>query len=195
MKALKIALFTLAALVLAATAYPQTKDLGMGAFANQSGPILMAVDAALVNQDMSSPYVMFHLFMAAADKNMSVTVAAKDVVMVYKGQEYHMPSLAELREDYRGEIRDMNFYRQLGKEGIIASWVRLYDFPEKANFFPPLTLRSTLAITEGYMTSLNGFMTPIYFKNPGFAKGDKLTIKVRDIKKPEITGQCEVVLR
>jgi hypothetical protein len=39
-----------------------------------------------------------------------------------------------------------------------------------------------------------GFMTPLYFKNPGFAKGDKLTIKVRDIKNPEITGECDIVL-
>jgi hypothetical protein len=195
MKPLKIAVLAAAVLVLTAAAFPQTKDLGMGAFANESGPILMAVDAALVNQDISSPYVMFMLFMGAGNKNTSITVAAKDVVMVYKGQEYHMPSLTELRDDYRGEIRDMNFYRRLGKEGIIASWVRLYDFPEKANFFPPLTLRSSLAITEGYMTSLNGFMTPIYFKNPGFAKGDTLTIKVRDVKKPAVTGECDVVLK
>ncbi|MGZ5515363.1 MAG: hypothetical protein ACXW2O_09845, partial [Candidatus Aminicenantales bacterium] len=124
-----------------------------------------------------------------------ITVATKDVVMVYKGQEYHMPTLADLRENYGGEIRDLNFYRRLGKEGIIASWVRLYDFPEQANFFPPLTLQSTLAIKEGHMIALKGFMTPIYFKNPGFAKGDKLTIKVRDLKNPALTGECDVVLK
>ena len=95
---------------------------------------------------------MFVLFMAARDKSVSITVAAKDVVMVYKGQEYHMPTLAELREDYSGEIRDLDFYRKLGKEGIISSWVRFYEFPERANFFPPLTLRSTLAVTEGHMS-------------------------------------------
>jgi hypothetical protein len=195
MKVMKIALVASAVLVLAAAAFPQTKDLGMGAFANENGAILMAVDASLVNQDIRSPYVMFMLFMGARDKNTSIKVASKDVVMVYKDQEYHMPSYAELREDYRGQIRDLDFYRRLGKEGIIASWVRLYDFPEKANFFPPLTLRSTLAISEGYMTSLSGFMTPIYFKNPGFAMGDKLTIKVRDLKNPAITGECEVVLK
>ncbi len=195
MRSFKMAIVAAALLVLAAAAFPQTKDLGMGAFANESGPILMAVDAALVNQDIASPYVMFMLFMGPRDRDTGVTVAAKDVVMVYKGQDYHMPTLAELREDYRGEIRDMDFYRRLGKEGIIASWVRLYDFPEKANFFPPLTLRSAMAITEGYMHSLNGFMTPIYFKNPGFAKGDTLTIKVRDVKNPALTGECDVVLK
>jgi hypothetical protein len=38
-------------------------------------------------------------------------------------------------------------------------------------------------------------VTSLYFKNPGFAKGDKLTIKVRDMKNPELTGECEVVLK
>jgi hypothetical protein len=44
-------------------------------------------------------------------------------------------------------------------------------------------------------SSTNGFMTPISFKNPGFAKGDKLRIKVRDVKNPDITGECDVVLQ
>ena len=192
MKVLKIALVVL---VLVAAAYPQTKDLGMGAFSNESGAILMAVDASLVNQSIDTPYAMFVLFMAANDKGASLTVAAKDVVMVYKGQEYHMPTLSELRDDYSGGIRDLNFYRQLGKEGIISSWVRLYEFPERANFFPPLTLRSALAVTEGHMSNFYGFITPIYFMNPGFAKGDKLTIKVKDVKDPSVTGECDVVLK
>jgi hypothetical protein len=192
MKILKIAAILL---VLAAAAYPQTKDLGQGAFANESGPILMAVDAQLVDQSIDRPYAMFLLFMGAKDKNMSITVAAKDVVMVYKGEEYHMPTVAELRDSYRGTLRDLSFYRRLGKEGIIASWVRFYDFPENADFFPPLTMNSTPAVTEGHMVALDGFMTPIYFKNPGFAKGDRLTIKVHDVKNPSITGECEVVLQ
>ncbi|MGZ5424847.1 MAG: hypothetical protein ACXW2H_05145 [Candidatus Aminicenantales bacterium] len=192
MKTFRVALIML---ILAVAAYPQTRDLGMGAFANESGPILMAVDAQLVGQSINNPYAMFVLFMGARDKDVEITVATKDVVMVYKGQEYHMPTLADLRENYGGEIRDLNFYRRLGKEGIIASWVRLYDFPEQANFFPPLTLQSTLAIKEGHMIALKGFMTPIYFKNPGFAKGDKLTIKVRDLKNPALTGECDVVLK
>jgi len=179
-------LAVLAMLALAASSYGQTVDLGMGAFANEKGPILMAVDAALVNQDMKSPYAMFMLFLGAGDKQSAYSVKAEDVVMVYKGQEYHMPKLAELREDYQGGIRDLDFYRRLGKEGIIASWVRFYEFPERANFFPPLTLRSTLAITEGHFSAFYGFETPIYFKNPGFAKGDK---------NPAITGECEVELK
>jgi hypothetical protein len=191
---MKLLRFVLIALVLSAVAYPQTADLGMGAFSNESGAILVAVDAALVNRVIDSPYIMFVVFLAAKDQNQSISVAAKDVVMAYKGQEYPMPSLKNLRDNYRGEIRDIDFYRHLGKEGINASWVRLYQFPEKANFFPPLTLRSTLAVDEGHMTGFYGFMTPLYFKNPGFAKGDKLTIKVRDKKNAQLSGECEVVL-
>ncbi|HDT13375.1 MAG TPA: hypothetical protein ENO03_03360 [Candidatus Aminicenantes bacterium] len=183
------------ALTLAPAAYPQSQDLGLGAFADESGPILMAVDAGLVVRSLDNPYAMFVLFMAARDQSASVTVAAKDVVMVYKGREYPMPTLAELRGDYGGVIRDVDFYRRLGKEGIMSSWVRLYQFPDESSFFPPLTLQSALAVTEGHMTAFDGFVTPVYFKNPGFAKGDKLTIKVRDAKDASITGECEVVLK
>ena len=192
MKILKVALIVL---ILSAAAYPQTKDLGMGSFANEAGPILIAVDAQLVNQSISRPYAMFVLFIGAKGKEMPITVAAKEVVMVYNGQEYHMPSLADLREHYSGEIRDLDFYRRMGQEGIISSWVRFYNFPNEGSFFPPLTARSGVAATEGHLVALNGFMTPIYFKNPGFAKGDKVTIKVKDVKNPALTGECEVVLQ
>jgi hypothetical protein len=191
MKLLRIALI---ALVLSAAAYPQTSDLGMGAFSNEKGAILVAVDAAMINRAIDSPYVMFVVFLAAKDQGRSISVAAKDVIMVYKGQEYPMPTVKELRANYRGGIRDLDFYRHLGKEGINTSWARLYEFPEKANFFPPLTLTSTLAVDEGHMVAFNGFLSPLYFKNPGFAKGDRLIIKVRDKKNPELAGECEVVL-
>ena len=192
MKILKVAVIVL---FLAAAAYPQTKDLGMGSFANEAGPILVAVDAQLVDQSINTPYSMFVLFMGAKEKEKPITVSVKDVVMVYKGQEYHMPSLAALREHYQGEIRDLDFYRRMGQEGIMASWVRFYSFPNEGNFFPPLTASSGVAATEAHLIALDGFITPIYFKNPGFAKGDKLTIKVRDMKNPAITGEVEVVLQ
>jgi hypothetical protein len=196
MKIIKIAKIALMALVLAAVAAAQTgtKDLGMGAFSNESGAILVAVDASLVNLDRDNPYVMFAAFFATADMRRSVTIAAKDVVMVYKGQEYRMPSVKEFRSGYRGAIRDVTFYQRLGKEGISSSWIRFYQFPEESNFFPPLTLTAPLAASEGSMVGQNGFMTPLYFKNPGFAKGDKLLIKVRDAKDPQIAGECDIVL-
>jgi len=191
---MKIAKIALIVLALSAAAYPQTKDLGMGAFSNESGAILMAVDAALVNQDKDSPYVMFVAFMATAGDK-ALAVAAKDVVMVYKGTEYRMPTVKELRDAYRGELRDLDFYRRLGREGINSSWIRYYEFPEGSGFFPPLTASAPLPASEGHMSGKFGVVTSLYFKNPGFAKGDKLTIKVRDMKNPELTGECEVVLK
>jgi len=193
---MKYARILLAGLVLVTAANAEaTKDLGLGAFSNESGAVLVAVDAAVVNQMKDNPYVMFVLFLASKDQNQAITIAAKDVVMVYKGRELRMPSVKELRAEYQGGARDLDFYRRLGKEGIMASWVRLYEFPEKANFFPPLTLASSLAVDEGYLIGNKGFLTPLYFKNPGFAKGDTLTIKVRDKKNPELIGECDVVLK
>lgn len=181
-------------LALAALAYPQSKDLGLGAFSNESGAIKVAVDASLVNLDRDNPYVMFVAFFATADNARSVTIAAKDVVLVHKGREYRMPSVKELRDDYRGAVRDISFYQRLGKEGIISSWIRHYEFPERSSFFPPLTLNAPLPASEGSMVGQIGFMTPLYFKNPGFAKGDRLLIRVRDAKDPGVVGECDVIL-
>lgn len=191
---MKLVRFVFLALIITAAAYPQTANLGMGSFSNETGAILMTVDASLVNRNVDSPYVMFVVFLGSKDQGQAVTVAAKDVVMVYKGQEYPMPTVKELRANYRGGIRDVDFYQRLGKEAVSASWVRIYQFPETANFFPPLMQDATLPVDEGHMVGYWGFLTPLYFKNPGFVKGDKLTIKVRDKKNPELAGECEVVL-
>lgn len=182
-------------LVICAVAYPQTKDLGLGAFANDKGPIMLAVDASLADRDMDSPYVMFIIYMAAKDQNQSMTVNRKDVVMVYNGQEYTMPSIEELRKNYKGEIHDIDFYRHLGKEGIISGWIRFYKFPQRGDFFSPLAQRAPLPVDEGSMSGFIGFRTKCYFKNPGFKKGDKLTFKVRDKKKPELNGEIDIVLK
>jgi hypothetical protein len=45
------------------------------------------------------------------------------------------------------------------------------------------------------MTGSIGFRTKCYFKNPGFQPGDKLIIKVRDKKKPDIASEVEVTLK
>ncbi len=131
----------------------------------------MAVDAAMVNQAIGSPYAMFVLFVGIGDKKGSVSVAAKDIVMVYKGQEIHMPSLSDLRKNYGGGIRDLDFYARLGKEGIISSWVKFYDFPDSDNFFPPLALSSNLALTEGHMTALPRLHDPPLFQESRLCQG------------------------
>jgi hypothetical protein len=192
---MKVLTAALALLVLSLTAFPQTEDLGMGAFSNAKSPIMLAVDASLVNVDLASPYVMFVVYMAANSQNQNIVVARDGVVMVYKGQEYKMPSLQELRKKYRAEIRDINVYRRLGKEGLISSWMRLYDFPASGDFFPALALRAPLKADEGSMYSFTGFRTKCYFKNPGFQKGDKLILKVTAKNDPSLTGEVEIALK
>jgi hypothetical protein len=192
MKTLRVVLLLV---ILCAAAYPQTQDLGLGAFANEKGPILLAVDAGQVMADLKSPYCLFILYMATKQGNRNVVVDRNDVTMVYKGQEYKMPSLEELRKDYQGEIRDVDFYRHLAKAGIISSWIRLYEFPTRTDFFPVLGANSPLPVDQGSMTGAIGFRTKCYFKNPGLEKGDKLTIKVRDKKNPDITGEVEVTIK
>lgn len=184
----------LALLLCAAVAYPQTKDLGMGAFENDRGPILLAVDAALADFQINAPYIMFVMYMASKDQNKDIVVGRNSIVMIYNGQEYKMPTIKELRDNYKGEIHDVDFYRHLGKEGIIATWARFYNFPQRADFFPTLTMRSTVAVDEGSMYSFTGFRTKLYFKNPGFKKGDKVTFKVWDIKDPKIVSEVDAVI-
>ena len=181
-------------LFLCAAAYPQTQNLGLGAFANEHGPILLAVDASLADLQLNNPYVFFVAYMAAKKQDQQITVARNDVVMVYKGKEYHMPAIKEFREEYLGEIHDIDFYRHLGKEGIIATWVRFYNFPREGDFFSPLLMRAPLPVNEGNMFGFIGFRTKCYFKNPGFKRGDKLIIRVTDKKNPQLFGEVEVTL-
>jgi hypothetical protein len=194
---MKILRSILIALLVCAGAYGQqqvTEDLGMGAFASERGPILLAVDAALVDFQINSPYVMFVFYMAAKNQNQDIVVGRDTIAMIYQGKEYKMPTVKELRDNYKGGIHDIDFYRHLGKEGIISAWVRFYNFPQRADFFPPQTLQGTLAVDQGSMYSFTGFRTKVYFKNPGFKKGDRVTFKVWDKKDPNITGQVDVVL-
>jgi hypothetical protein len=181
--------------LLSAVAYGQTIDLGMGAFANEHGEILLAVDASLVDFQINSPYVMFVIYMAAKSQREDIVVSRDTIVMVYQDNEYKMPSLKELRENYKGEIHDIDFYRYLGKEGIISSWIRFYNFAEGVDFFPPLAQRrTTLAVDEGSMYGFMGFRTKVYFKNPGFKKGDKLMFRVWDKKAPKLSGEVSIVI-
>jgi len=191
MKIVKIA----AAVLLAISAgFAQTENLGMGAFSNETGPILMAVDASLAIKQLDHPYLMFVLFMAAKQNSQAVTVSRDDVVLVYNGQEFNLPTVKEFRRNYAGQLRDLDFYQHLGKEGIISSWTRVYSFPTKEDFFPLNTLGGSLAIDEGNMYNFVGFNTLLYFKNPGFKRGDTITIRVKDKKDATLTGEVDVIL-
>jgi len=174
---------------------PQTKDLGLGAFSNEKGPILLAVDSSLIPWRLKKPYALFILYMAAKDSGKNIVVARDGIVLVYKGEVYKMPSIQELRKNYSAEIHDLDFYRHLGKEGIIASWMRLYRFPEQGDFYPPMTMRASVPTNEGSMSGNLGFVAKCYFKNPGFEKGDQFTIRVTAKNDPSLVSEVEVVLK
>jgi hypothetical protein len=192
---MRIMRIALSVLVLAAAAFPQNKDLGMGAFANDKAAIKLAVDAGLVDFKIDGPYVMLVIYMASGQDGQNLTVNRKDVVMVYQGKTLSMPGVAELRKEYGAQIHDLDFYRHLGKEGIFSSWIKFYDFPTGPDFFPTMMGSASLAVDEGSMSALIGFRTKVYFKNPGFSRGDKFVIQVRDKKDPALTGEVEVTLK
>ena len=193
MKTLKYAFLPL--ILCAAFAYPQTKDLGVGAFANEAGPLMIAVDATQVIQNMKSPYSLFILYLAAKSDNQNIVVGRNNVTLVYKGQEYKMPSVEEFRKNYKGDIRDVDFYSRLADGGLVSSWIGFYKFTAGTDFFPVFRPGAPLPADEGSMSGFIGFRTKCYFKNPGFEKGDKLTIIVQDKKNPDISGEVEVTLK
>lgn len=170
-------------------------DLGMGAFANDGGPILLTVDAALAARTLDNSYVMFYAYMASKDGNRMISVSAKEIVVHYNGRELTLPTVSELRGNYKGINRDYSRYHQLGKEGVIASWVRMYQFPPRPNFYPPTDMSADVAVDTGSMFGFYGFQTPLYLKNPGFTKGDRLTFVVKDRKNPDLMTECEVVIK
>ena len=180
-------------LLISAAVFAQTEDLGQNVFYNNEGTIALAIDAGLAVRKLDSPYVMFMLFMAS-QSNASLSVRREDIVMIYKGQEYKMPSLEEWRKDYRGALNDLEFYNRLGKESLASSKMRFYSFNWTYDFYPVLG-RGPLPADQLSMASTIGARTKIYFKNPGFKNGDELIIKVKDHKNPEFYGFCAVLLK
>jgi len=184
--------FALAAIFFLGIASAQTVDLGQNLFFNNEGEIVVCVDAALAVRKLDSPYVMFMVFMGSKSQG-SVSVHRDDVVMVYKGQEYKMPTIEEFRKEYQGAQRDYDLYRRLGKDSLALSQMRFWNYPWDYDYFPVLG-SGALPSDQLSMSGNLGARTKVYFRNPGFQKGDELVIKVKDHKKSEITGYCAVVL-
>ena len=191
MKILKLALVSVLAFCAAAAA--QTIELGQSVFSSNQGEIVLTIDAALAVRKLDSPYVMFTAFMVVTG-GQSIVVNRDDVTMSYNGQDYKMPSLKEWRSAYKGALGDTSLYNQLGKETLVLSHLRDYQFPSDQDFFPVLG-RGPLPTDQGSVAGMVGFRTKLYFKNPGFKKGDQIVISVRDKNDPEIVGSCAVILK
>jgi hypothetical protein len=189
MKIVKCAFF---ALFLCAPILAQTIDLGQNTFYNDEGAIVITADASVAAQKLDSPYLMFVLYMGAK-QNQSITVSRNDVVMIYKDQEYKMPTVKELRASYNGEKNDTELYRRAGKETLVLSQMRNWKYQAGTDFFPPPGQGLT-SVDEGSMAADLGFATRVYFKNPGLKKGDQIVIQVKDKNKPELMGAVAVIL-
>jgi hypothetical protein len=179
-------------LFLCATVFAQTIDLGQNTFYNDEGAIVIAADASAAVQKLDSPYLMFMLYMGTRE-NQGITVSRNDVVMIYKDQEYKMPTVKELHANYKGENNDTELYRRMGKEAHVLSRMRDWKYQVDTDFFPPPG-QGLIAVDEGSMAGGVGFMTRVYFKNPGFKKGDQIVIRVKDKNKPELIGAVAVIL-
>jgi len=170
----------------------QTIDLGQDLFFNNEGDIVLCVDAALAVRTLDKPYVMFMMYMGSKSQG-GLSVHRDDVVMVYKGQEYQMPSLEEWRKEYRSANHDVEVYQRLGKETLAQSQMRFWQFRWDYDFFPVLG-KGSLPADQLSMSGNIGARSKVYFKNPGFQNGDELVIKVKDRKKPDLIGYCAAVL-
>jgi hypothetical protein len=187
---MNIAASLLLSLGVAAAVPAQTQDLGQGIFYSQQGAIVMAVNASVADMKLGKPYLMFMVYMGT-NGNESIMVTRDDVTMVYNGKEYKMPSVKELDEAYHGEQNDWELYQRAGKESLILSRMRYWRYQTDTDFFP-LPSKSILGVNEGSLAGTLGFKTRLYFKNPGFKKGDQIVIAVRDHKNPDLTGSCAV---
>ncbi len=181
-------------LFICAAAYGQTEQLGEGMYYSGAGDILIGVDVTIAVRKVDSPYVMFMAFMAAKEDR-SLTVKRDGVTMIYKGQEYKMAALKEIEKNYKAMKEDAGLYRRFGKELLLFDKLRYYRFPYQSEFFPTPGVGPGVWVDEGNIVSLDGFKTKLYFKNPGFQKGDQVTIRVVDSKRPESQGEVTVVLK
>jgi hypothetical protein len=166
----------------------QTQDLGQGIFYSDQGAIVMAVDAIVADMKLDKPYVMFMVYMGTTG-NENIKVTRDDVTLVYSGKEYKMPTVEELNKNYHSELNDWELDRRTGKESLILSKMRYWQYQTDTDFFP-LSVRGILGVKEGSMAGNLGFKTRLYFKNPGFKKGDEIVIVVKDQKNPDLSGSC-----
>ncbi len=155
MKTLKLAL--VGVLAFSAAALAQTVELGQSVFTSDQGEIVLTIDAALAVRKLDSSYVMFMAYMVVMG-GQSVVVNRDDVTMSYNGQDYKMPSLMEWRDGYKGGQGDSSLYNRLGKETLILSHLRDYQFPSDQDFFPVLG-RGPLPTDQGSIAGMVGFRT------------------------------------
>jgi hypothetical protein len=183
-----ILLILLCSMVSGGTA--QTIELGENVFSSEEGGINIAVNSGVAARKLDSPYLMFMLFMGA-DDGVSATITPKDIVLVHRDRTYNMPTLDELRKNYRDDSRDVRTYTNLTLAPMYSSRLRFLLYDDAKDFFPTLR-EGTIPIRAASVNANIGFRTKAYFKNPGIQPGDSIVILVRDKDDPDIWGSVAV---
>ncbi len=182
-------LLVLMVLTLATFGFAKTRNLGNYSFINTDGGINIAVNAVVAAKNLDREYLPFIAYMGT-DSGVQATIARKDVVLVYKGKEYHMPTLKELRQNYHKDILDMTMFAR-ETEHIFPSDMSVYTYQRRVDFFP--SRNSGVVASEQMSISYTiGARTKLYFKNPGIKKGDTAVLKVRDVNNPNISGSITI---
>ncbi len=187
---MSIAASVLLGLWMAAWPSAQTLDMGQGIFYSDQGAIVMAVSAYVADQKLDKPYVMFMVYMGTSGGG-NIKITRDDVMMIYNGQEYKMPTVKELNSKYSGQQNDWELDQRAGKDSLILSKMRYWRYQSGTDFFP-LPSRDIMGVSQGSLAGNLGFKTRFYFKNPGFKKGDEIVIQVKDHSNPDLTGSCAV---
>ncbi len=130
-----IKFISLALLALTSLAVTQTIEIAKSVFYNEEGAILLAIDACLAVKKIDSPYVPFIAFLATGG-NQRITVNRTNVVMIYQGKEYRMPSFKEWRAKYHAAEQDRDIYDSLNQEWFTRSQMKKYRFAWEQDFFP-----------------------------------------------------------
>ena len=170
----------------------QTLDMGQNTFLNKDGPLNVLVEAGVAASYLDSPYAFFILRMGM-DANRYGAIDRNSITLIYKGQEYKMPSLKEFRKNYNQERRDMRAYQRLPEEPLIMAGMNTLQYNSSFDFFPLRNERGK-STDSGSISASIGLRTRVYFKNPGFEPGDRFIIQVKDRKDPEVVTNVVVIL-
>jgi len=178
-------------LITANFGFTQTRNLGMKSFINTDGEIKIAVKAFVSTKYLAEKaYLPFAIFVGCKSK-VRATIERNDVVMVFKGKEYYMPTIKDFRKEYKDDRADLK-YLTLTPQNIFPSEMGIYTYQKDVTFFPPRGAKKLFFTNKASINFRTGLASIVYFKNPGVKVGDEVIIKVSDHEDKTITGEITI---
>ncbi|NOZ13294.1 MAG: hypothetical protein GXO69_06550 [Acidobacteria bacterium] len=187
---MKKSLIVLLVLGIATLGLAKTRHLGNYSYINTDGKINIAVNAAVAAKNLNRTYLPFVAYLGT-DSKITAVVNRSDIVLIYKGKTYHMPTFRELRQNYHRDVMDMTLFSR-ETEHIFPSDMSKYQFQTNVDFFPARTEGNIVPSEMVTVSDTLGVRTKLYFKNPGIKKGEKAILKIRDSKNPDINGEITI---